>query len=297
MARKQNKRVAEQPAISAEDVSDDSLLLNELSDEEDQSEQRLFDPNDYDEPSREGEENSEEEEPSDEEAELEMLAALQAQREQETEQRPTIDNHEALIRLEGELSLKHLPWIELQTVTSSEPIVPDDVHDDLKRELAFYAQALEATEIGLNNLRKAGVPVNRPADYFAEMVKTDAHMEKIRRKLMDERTKLTASEDARRQRELKKFGKKVQQEKLLERQKTKSAELDKIKTLKKKRKGADLTDDHDEDFDVAIDKATSATSTKNHGTRSQVRNAKRQKKVSDYLMNTILYVLLLLIYS
>jgi rRNA-processing protein EBP2 len=135
--------------------------------------------------------------------------------------------------LEGELSLKHLPWIELQTVTSSEPIVPDDVHDDLQRELAFYAQALEATEIGLSNLRKAGIPVNRPADYFAEMVKTDAHMEKIRRKLMDERTKLVASEDARRQRELKKFGKKVQQEKLLERQKNKSAELEKINTLKK----------------------------------------------------------------
>jgi hypothetical protein len=92
MARKQNKRVAEKPKVSPEDVSDDNILPNELSDDEDQPEQRLFDPNDY-EPSQENENNSEEDEPSDEEAELEMLAALQAQREQEAEQRPTIDNH------------------------------------------------------------------------------------------------------------------------------------------------------------------------------------------------------------
>ncbi|RKP07646.1 eukaryotic rRNA processing [Thamnocephalis sphaerospora] len=176
------------------------------------------------------------------------------------------------------MKLDHLPWVETQAVTSTEAVNPDDVHDDLKRELAFYTQALEAAEIGLQQLRKAGVPTTRPSDYFAEMVKTDAHMEKIRRKLLDERTKIVASEDARRQRELKKFGKKVQQEKLLERQKAKSTELDRIKTLKKKRKGNELTDDHEEDFDVAVEKASSGAGSKG----GQEKNTKRRRKDAKF---------------
>ncbi|KAI9593093.1 eukaryotic rRNA processing protein EBP2-domain-containing protein [Syncephalis fuscata] len=265
MARKQTRRVPERQEAPASDISED-ISLDEISDGDADPDSRVFDPNDYEQSIGNGsDQNSEDEEDGEDndEAELEMLAALQVQREQEEEQRPVIDNHEALCRLEGELSLKHLPWVELQTITSSEPVVPDDVHDDLKRELAFYTQALEAAELGLKTLRKAKVPVDRPADYFAEMVKTDAHMEKIRRKLMDERTKVIASEDARRQRELKKFGKKVQQEKTIERQKTKSAELDKIKALKKSK------------FDVAVDKAVSSSST---AASKGARNVKRQKK-------------------
>ena len=50
---------------------------------------------------------------------------------------------------------------------------------------------------------------------------------------MDEKAQLKASEDAKRQRLLKKYGKKVQVEKQLERQKQKTETLDKIKLLKR----------------------------------------------------------------
>jgi rRNA-processing protein EBP2 len=186
----------------------------------------------------------EQNEEDDDEEVLEMMAFMNVMKEKKGEKREFIDNHEALIRLEKEMNLDHLPWVELQTVTSSKPIQLKDVNDDLNRELAFYQQALEATEIGLEKLRKEGVPTTRPNDYFAEMVKSDQHMERIRRKLLDEHMKITKSEQARRQRELKKFGKKVQQEKLLERQKQKKMELERIKLMK----------DKNEDFDITVEK-------------------------------------------
>jgi rRNA-processing protein EBP2 len=50
---------------------------------------------------------------------------------------------------------------------------------------------------------------------------------------LDESASIKASEDAKRQRQLKKFGKKVQVEKQLERQKQKTEMLEKIKLLKR----------------------------------------------------------------
>lgn len=39
-------------------------------------------------------------------------------------------------------------------------------------------------------MREAGVPIDRPQDYFAEMVKDDAHMEFIRSKLAKQKERL-----------------------------------------------------------------------------------------------------------
>jgi len=65
------------------------------------------------------------------------------------------------------------------------------------------------------------------------MVKTDEHMERVRQRLLDERAGIKASEEAKRQRELKKFGKKVQVEKGLERQREKKRMEESVKGLKR----------------------------------------------------------------
>lgn len=80
---------------------------------------------------------------------------------------------------------------------------------------------------------QASLPFHRPTDYFAEMVKTDAHMAKIRQSLLDEQAGMKASEDARKLRDAKKFGKKVQVERLRERERDKKAIGDKLESLKK----------------------------------------------------------------
>lgn len=123
-----------------------------------------------------------------------------------------------------------------QSLASKEPtadVIGEDLMDDIKRELAFYAQALDAAKRGRALLKAEGVPFSRPTDYFAEMVKDDGHMEKVKAKLVEEASAKKASAEARKLRDLKKFGKQVQVAKLQERQKAKRETLEKIKTLKR----------------------------------------------------------------
>jgi hypothetical protein len=65
------------------------------------------------------------------------------------------------------------------------------------------------------------------------MIKSDAHMERIRQRLLDESAGIKKSEDKRKEREGKKFGKQVQIEKLKEREKSKKEMEERLKGLKR----------------------------------------------------------------
>jgi rRNA-processing protein EBP2 len=65
------------------------------------------------------------------------------------------------------------------------------------------------------------------------MVKSDEHMGKVKKKLYDEAAAKKAGAEARKQRDLKKFGKQVQIAKLQQRQKEKRETLEKINSLKR----------------------------------------------------------------
>lgn len=82
-------------------------------------------------------------------------------------------------------------------------------------------------------LKGEGISFSRPSDYFAEMVKSEEHMGRIRQRLVDDAAGKKAASDARRQRDLKKFGKAVQVAKQQERDKSKRDTLDKIKVMKR----------------------------------------------------------------
>ncbi|KAG9519665.1 Ebp2-domain-containing protein, partial [Aureobasidium melanogenum] len=172
-------------------------------------------------------------------------------------QRLTINNTAALLRAVKSFALSSkLPFSENQTIVSDAPTEITDIDDDLNRELAFYKQSLDAVTKARALLKKEGVPFSRPADYFAEMVKSDEHMGKIKSKLIDEAASKKASAEARRQRDLKKFGKQVQVAKLQERSREKKDTLDKIQLLKRKRKGEDIGNANEDDmFDVALEDA------------------------------------------
>lgn len=150
-------------------------------------------------------------------------------------QRLTINNTVALTAALKRIALPvaKMTFTEHQTIITSEPVAIEDVSDDLKRELAFYAQSLSAAQQGRKLLKDEGVPFTRPTDYFAEMVKADEHMAKIKAKLIEEAAGKKASAEARKQRDLKKFGKQVQVAKLQERDKERKTTLDKIKDLKR----------------------------------------------------------------
>ncbi len=150
-------------------------------------------------------------------------------------QRLTINNTTALTAALKRIQLPYskLAFSEHQSVTTDEPVDISDVEDDLNRELAFYKQCFSAVKDARNKLKKEGVAFSRPPDYFAEMVKSDEHMGKIKQKLIDSAAGKKAAAEARKQRDLKKFGKQVQVAKLQERAKEKRDTLDKINLLKR----------------------------------------------------------------
>lgn len=127
---------------------------------------------------------------------------------------------------------KSLPWTE--TLTTIYPQTHDvDVSNDLERELSFYKQALHSAEAAKKLAAEHSLPFTRPSDFFAEMVKSDSHMERTRQRLLDETAQIKRSEEKRREREGKKFGKQVQVEKLKERERSKKELGEKIQSLKR----------------------------------------------------------------
>jgi rRNA-processing protein EBP2 len=150
-------------------------------------------------------------------------------------QRLTINNTTALTAALNRIQLPYskLAFSEHQSVVTDEPVEIEDVEDDLNRELAFYKQCLSAVKDARSKLKKEGAGFSRPADYFAEMVKSDEHMGKIKQKLIDEAAGKKASAEARKQRDLKKFGKQVQVAKMQERAKEKRDTIEKINLLKR----------------------------------------------------------------
>ncbi|CCH43513.1 Midasin [Wickerhamomyces ciferrii] len=195
----------------------------------------------------------------------------------------TINNVGAL---KNALTRIQLPWEkhsfqQHQSLTSKENVEPQikDIYDDTEREVAFYKQALSTALEGRSKLLKLKIPFSRPLDYFAEMIKSDEHMDRLKSKLVKEASEKKASVEARRQRELKKFGKQVQNATLQERQKQKRETLDKIKGLKRKRQDNEISTN---DFNVAIEEATADKDERKERNKRTKPNAKRAAKDQKY---------------
>lgn len=226
------KPVEEEPEWETENSEDDEL---DGDDDEDMLDVSRLDDSESD---ISGDDDDEDEEEDDEDdiplSDVESLAS-EDRGDMIPHQRLTINNTTALTAALKRISLPYskLAFSEHMAVVSDEPVDIPDVEDDLNRELAFYKQSLAAVKDARNKLKKEGVPFSRPADYFAEMVKSEEHMGKVKQKLVDAAAGKKAAAEARRQRDLKKFGKQVQVAKLQERAKEKRDTLDKINILKR----------------------------------------------------------------
>ena len=87
-------------------------------------------------------------------------------------------------------------WLETLDITASEPVELDDAEEG-QRELAFYTQALAAVKAAQARLTKMDVPFARPDDYFAEMLKTDQHMAKVKLRLIKQQEAVFNAEQRR----------------------------------------------------------------------------------------------------
>ncbi|KAF2190286.1 Ebp2-domain-containing protein [Zopfia rhizophila CBS 207.26] len=289
------EKVADEEAEWETEESDDDEEGSEEEEEDDILERAIFDMSRLEDSDSEGssDDNAEEhnQEGSDDEAEeeeedipLSDIESLASEDKGDVipHQRLTINNTSALLAALQRIQLPYSKMLfsEHQSVTTDEPVEMPDVEDDLNRELAFYSQSLAAVKDARAKLKKEGVQFTRPVDYFAEMVKSEEHMGKIKQKMIDEAAGKKAAAEARRQRDLKKFGKQVQVAKMQERAKEKRDTLEKINLLKRKRQGADLTNTNEGDlFDIELENAAKAS----HRRKGDGKpNAKRQKKDAKY---------------
>jgi rRNA-processing protein EBP2 len=122
--------------------------------------------------------------------------------------------------------------------------VHDPVLNDFKREILFYRQAQTAVKDGIVKLKEHNVSTKRPDDYFAEMAKTDDHMQKIRKHLTAKQEGQQKSERIKQLREQKKMSKIIQREAEEKKQADKTKMLKDLKAYRKgKLQNLDFLDD------------------------------------------------------
>ncbi|KAG0680481.1 rRNA-processing protein and EBNA1-binding protein ebp2 [Pichia californica] len=281
---KQQKVVEEKVVIEKEESNNEE----ESDEEEEESENELniyalneSEGDDDDDENLEQEkedDDDDDEEEEEEEEEEEDIPLSEAEFDSDADVIPhtklTVNNKvalkESLKRIE--IDWKKYPFDESQSLTYNTKVESEikDIYDDTERELAFFKQGLDSAIEGRQKLLALKIPFARPVDYFAEMVKSDDHMDKLKAKLVSEATEKKAREEARRQRQLKKFGKQVQHETLQQRQKEKRETLDKIKSMKKKRKNNEISGG-DDGFNIAVEEASNVGSEKQREKKQKIR--------------------------
>uniref|UniRef100_A0AC34GTM5 rRNA-processing protein EBP2 n=1 Tax=Panagrolaimus sp. ES5 TaxID=591445 RepID=A0AC34GTM5_9BILA len=129
-------------------------------------------------------------------------------------------------------------WIKTVAVTASKDLIFDqDIDNDFEREALFYKQAQDGARQALAKLKQLNIPVARPADYFAEMVKSDSHMHRVRNVLLNKQKEKDRRDTVRRLRTEKKFASKVQKETEQQQRSDKRKFLEAVKKHRKGMKG------------------------------------------------------------
>lgn len=172
-------------------------------------------------------------------------------------------NSKALSVVAAELTSiqSKLPWAETFVIVPPTPLPfgengdpesnPLDIHDDLKREVAFYNTALEAVNLARPKCQEFGIPFSRPEDFFVEMVKTDDHMANVKDRLIFENKKIEAVASRKSSKEQKLRAKESNSNRLAEKAKRKKdhfQEVEEWANSAAKNRGGALRDDMDDHF-------------------------------------------------
>lgn len=122
---------------------------------------------------------------------------------------PTNDAAALADKLEDVAWPEGAAWAEGRALTSARVEEVASVDDDLDRETAFYHQAAAAVTAALTSYERAGVAWARPHDFYAEMVKSDGHMARVKAQLVYEKTSADAADERRKARTAKQYSKEV----------------------------------------------------------------------------------------
>lgn len=205
---------------------------------------------------------------------------------------PYINNEQGLHLKLNDIYL-NLPWIQRLDLNSKPaPMAPElalkmdeekenvtkgktnnALLNDFEREMTFHRQAQAAVIEGLRRLKELNIPTKRPDDYFAQMVKTDAHMQKVRVALTKKKAAVERSEKVRKIRQMRKINKQLEKQARVKKVNEKKEFLDQVKKFRQK-----VTDDLDFIDDKPKPKPkTDLTKVKKHLNR----RAQRKKKLKE----------------
>jgi len=143
-----------------------------------------------------------------------------------------------------------IPFTEHMAVTAEDPLQSADamlnsnkaeklglsaleINDDIKREIAFHNVTRQNVQNGMRILIQARVPISRPDDFLAEMLKTDEHMLKVKGRLLKQQNKMQKFEEKRAKQENKKFHKAIKSFTQAKRHQEKRDNMNAIDELKK----------------------------------------------------------------
>ncbi|SBT32895.1 rRNA-processing protein EBP2, putative (EBP2) [Plasmodium ovale wallikeri] len=129
-------------------------------------------------------------------------------------------------------------WLEKLDLTCSEYFYLKEANilgKNEERENYLIKYAHTTVLEGLKKLQQLRIPFNRPYDFLADMLKRDEHMEKVRKKILEEHENAEIREKSKIKRINKKFNKKSGSHKILKQNEAieKKENIKKIDTLKK----------------------------------------------------------------
>ena len=114
-----------------------------------------------------------------------------------------------------------------------------DVKLEIQREAQFFNAALTNAKSVLSKLEDMGIKLERPKDFYAEMFKSDAHMEKVAGRLEKEKKRIEDFETKKKQKQNVKFHRKLKHKRQLEAAKEKRDGFKAIEHWKQKIKRGD----------------------------------------------------------
>jgi len=129
---------------------------------------------------------------------------------------------------------KKIDFLEFPINISQSEIPPNlNPDDDIKRELIFYNIAKENAIQGMIQLKKLGEKINRPDDYFVEMLKSDEQMVKVKKQIINEQQYIKKFEAKKQKMQNIKFAKSMKDFQNKERSKFKRQTLQGVENWKK----------------------------------------------------------------
>jgi rRNA-processing protein EBP2 len=109
-----------------------------------------------------------------------------------------LENHCQKIKNDFQKLMKNkdIPWIETMDLVSDSTVDSNlNIDDDIKREVIFYNLTLQNAVRGIIKLKEQGEKLNRPGDFFAEMVKSDNQMGRIKKQIITEQQRIKKFEE------------------------------------------------------------------------------------------------------